>query len=198
MNYQVTLFQGRKRFKMNGREHIVFATATAAGVITATQGVDIAFLSHPYIVVGATVLGSLLPDIDNTESTIGKVLFPIAIVIQKLFGHRMITHDVLIQIPLMIAAFTYAFVSGNPIVFGLALGIVSHLFLDSLTKMGLPVGSFIWKEKRYSFSQVSAKYYVHLLPKCLTVKSGSFLSVVETLALSVGSFAATSYLATLI
>lgn len=179
---------------MNGKEHIIFATATAASIAYATQGIDSAIFTHPYIMVGSCALGSLLPDIDESESTVGKLLFPISILIEKFFGHRMLIHDVMFQLPILIAGFIYAFVSGNPIVFGLALGILTHLFLDGLTKMGIPVGSLIWKEKRYSFSQVSAKYYIHFVPQALTVKSGSILSFIETIVLSAGVMGASGYI----
>lgn len=106
------------------------------------------------IIIGTTVFGSLLPDIDHTNSTIGKQHKIVSKCTNVLFGHRGITHAPLIYF----AIFGILFWMLNGIdtllkpfilagVFGLFIGIMSHLFLDIITKSGIPILYPISKEK---------------------------------------------------
>ena len=45
--------------------------------------------------LGLAILGSQLPDLDTTTSTIGKIFFPISSWIEDRFPHRTITHSLL-------------------------------------------------------------------------------------------------------
>ena len=45
--------------------------------------------------MGLAILGSQIPDIDTTTSTIGKIFFPISSWIEDRFPHRSITHSLL-------------------------------------------------------------------------------------------------------
>ena len=47
------------------------------------------------LALGLAVLGSQIPDIDTTTSTIGKIFFPISSWIEDRFPHRSITHSLL-------------------------------------------------------------------------------------------------------
>ncbi len=79
------------------------------------------------------VFGSLLPDIDHDRSIIGRIFFPISYPLNRKFGHRNITHSLLIWFPLLILGIKYK------IAFWIAIGGLSHLFLDmwNLTGIGL-------------------------------------------------------------
>ena len=45
--------------------------------------------------LGLAILGSQLPDLDTTTSTIGKIFFPVSSWIEDRFPHRSITHSLL-------------------------------------------------------------------------------------------------------
>jgi inner membrane protein len=45
--------------------------------------------------LGLAVIGSQLPDLDTTTSTIGKIFFPISSWIEDRFPHRSVTHCLL-------------------------------------------------------------------------------------------------------
>jgi inner membrane protein len=45
--------------------------------------------------LGLTVLGSVLPDIDHTKSPIGKLFWPLSRYLDTRYGHRTITHSLL-------------------------------------------------------------------------------------------------------
>ena len=44
--------------------------------------------------ISATIIGSLLPDIDHTKSWIGKSMYPIAKWLSRNYGHGTITHSI--------------------------------------------------------------------------------------------------------
>ena len=78
--------------EMNGKTHLIFGILTAGTlVLTKTEMPE----ASDAIFVAGSALGSLLPDIDTTKSTIGTVLFPISFFVEKL-GHRTYTHDIVL------------------------------------------------------------------------------------------------------
>jgi len=87
------------------------------------------------------LLGALLPDIDTTKSVIGRLVKPVAKIINRKYGHRTITHSLiaLIGLTAVISAFQAAYFPGLAIaqVFGLAYA--SHLLLDMVTVQGIPL-----------------------------------------------------------
>lgn len=167
---------------MTGREHLVFGLASSATAVAVGTQLGLPLLEeHPVILISFATIGALLPDADTTESLAGRILYPIAYFINKIFGHRTITHDVLVMLPL----FLLSIFLNNPIFFGIMFGVMSHLFLDGLTKQG--IAFFYLKNKEYMSEDFYSKYhhkgYIHLLPKFLRCKSGGFMSIFETYAL---------------
>jgi inner membrane protein len=47
------------------------------------------------LALGLAVIGSQLPDLDTTTSTIGKIFFPVSSWIEDRFPHRSVTHCLL-------------------------------------------------------------------------------------------------------
>jgi inner membrane protein len=45
--------------------------------------------------LGLAIIGSQLPDLDTTTSTVGKIFFPVSSWIEDRFPHRSITHCLL-------------------------------------------------------------------------------------------------------
>lgn len=97
-------------------------------------------------VLCGALLGSLLPDIDHRNSYIGKKLKIASFIISKTLGHRSVVHA-----PLVIFTFSAllyfltmqltgtAHEVSRYFVIGLSYGMFSHLFLDMLTKRGIPL-----------------------------------------------------------
>ena len=54
--------------------------------------------------IGLAILGSQLPDIDTTTSTIGKIFFPVSSWIEDRFPHRSITHSLLATVVITIVS----------------------------------------------------------------------------------------------
>jgi inner membrane protein len=77
-------------------------------------------------------IGSLLPDIDHPKSTIGRLLLPISIPINKKIGHRTLTHSLIVWFPLNILGLYFY----KPLFF-ISMGAISHLVLDCWNVSGI-------------------------------------------------------------
>ena len=90
--------------------------------------------------LGLAILGSQLPDLDTTESTIGKIFFPLSSWIEDRFPHRSITHSLLATagITAVSLAVNYFFLHGSiKAAVALPLGHLLACFSDTFTKQGV-------------------------------------------------------------
>lgn len=139
-----------KEYHMSKYPHII--TGIAVGTILSSK-----LTLNPInslLCVSCCVLGSLLPDIDTPNSYIGRRFKLISYPIYKSFGHRTITHSLLLWTLLLI--FSPMFHQGLTYgVFCISLygGVFSHIILDLVSPIGVPV-----------LYPVSHKR-VHLIPK---------------------------------
>lgn len=103
-------------------------------------------------IISVALLGSLIPDICHTKSTIGRKLPVISHLINFIFGHRTFTHSLLFMLIFLIAFK----VIGVPGIYTgtMILGIASHIFLDFMTTTGVSI--FYPIKERFS-SPVSVK-----------------------------------------
>ncbi len=108
------------------------------GVFASIGGINIL---QDYRLLPIILFASLLPDIDHTKSIIGKLFFPIAKVINRKYGHRTITHSLVVLVGLvaLISAFQSEYFPSMKVaqVFGLAYG--SHILFDMMTVQGVPL-----------------------------------------------------------
>jgi inner membrane protein len=98
------------------------------------------------VVLGLAVLGSQLPDIDTTTSTMGQICFPVANWIESRYPHRTITHSFLATgaccsadtARVALIALPLGYVTGH-LLWGAALplGHVLATFADCFTKQGV-------------------------------------------------------------
>ena len=122
---------------MTAPNHIV-GGFTFTGIFAAIGGINIL---QDYRLIPIILFASLLPDIDHTKSIIGKLFFPLARAINRKYGHRTITHSVIVLIGLTaaISGFQSAYFPSIKAaqVFGLAYG--SHILFDMMTVQGVPL-----------------------------------------------------------
>ena len=122
---------------MTAPNHII-GGIVFTGIFCSFWNVNI-FSSPFYLAI--TVITSLLPDIDHTRSTIGKVFLPLAKYIDRNFGHRTITHSIIFAIVTYMVVYLFSaftFTDMNiPLIFVFALS--SHLIFDMLTVQGVPL-----------------------------------------------------------
>ncbi len=78
---------------MVGKSHLAFGAITGAAlstfVISKTGSANMQVIAIPLILIG-----SVLPDIDNPESTMGHKFPMLSKIINKIFGHRLFIHSV--------------------------------------------------------------------------------------------------------
>ena len=98
----------------------------------ALAGVMCVALKAPEQVIALAIVGSVLPDIDQPRSMVGKALFVVSYPINKLFGHRKFIHSVLLWGVLAIVGGLYF----KPLMW-LGLGAVSHCLLDCWNTKGV-------------------------------------------------------------
>ena len=89
--------------------------------------------------LGLAILGSQLPDLDTTTSTIGKICFPISSWIEDRFPHRSVTHSLLATAGITVASLlTNHFLLGDiKAAIALPLGHLIACFSDTFTKKGV-------------------------------------------------------------
>ena len=90
--------------------------------------------------LGLAILGSQLPDLDTTTSTIGKIFFPISSWIEDRFPHRSITHSLLATaaITALSLGVNYFWLHGSlKAAIALPLGHLLACFSDTFTKQGV-------------------------------------------------------------
>lgn len=157
---------------MKRTAHIV--GGACAGVITSTiivsniASVDGVMFSG--ILIGSSIWGSLLPDIDHPESTFGKKVPIISNLISATGGHRGITHAPLIY---MLLISLMLLITNRGIQFFVVLGL--EYFLSKI------IASSIYKLK---LKLLGKPYYLHLalylIMIVLTCKVDGYLNVLYT------------------
>ncbi len=113
---------------MTSNTHIIGGLAASLAFAQVTN-------YEPVILMGASVIGAIIPDICHSGSKIGRSLPMLSKVINGLFGHRTFTHSLLFLA--LIAFALEAFMPVEAISAGVLVGIASHIVLDMATKRGV-------------------------------------------------------------
>lgn len=140
---------------MKGKNHLT--CGIIAGIGCAATGVifkNINILNAGTMAVCAAA-ASLIPDIDIPNSKFGRLIKPISKLINKIFGHRTITHSILWIIPLIILYIKNIDNNYAYLVLGSIIGFLTHIFSDTFTRGGVP---WLWpfKRKRYHITNVNS------------------------------------------
>lgn len=165
---------------MLGKYHLAFGITSSLAALTLahTAGISVGD-TEKVIFISCAALGSLLPDIDSPDSTLGKIVPFISSFIYKTVGHRVLFHDALVFIPLLILSI---FVK-NPIFLGIMFGYVGHLFLDSFTKSGICFNYFgNRKAIKNGWGELGVGRF-YILPEILRFKGNSFIAKAFTVIL---------------
>ncbi len=107
----------------------------------ASAGTSLILGTADPLLLGLSIIGSQLPDLDTTTSTIGKIFFPISSWIEDRFPHRSITHSLLATAAITVVSFlvTYFLLGGIELktAIALPLGHLLACFSDTFTKQGV-------------------------------------------------------------
>jgi len=114
--------------------HVAIGTLGYAGLAT-LFGAEV---SPP--VLGAAALGSLLPDVDTPSSRAGFCVYPLAVWLEKKFGHRTVTHSITgVGVCALLFSPLLLFGWGHLPFMALVCGFALHLSGDACTKSGIPL-----------------------------------------------------------
>ena len=91
--------------------------------------------SNKYLFLILVLIGTMLPDLDNPYSKLGRKVRPVSSLIKFIFGHRKLFHS-LIFVSLLFFVIYYI-LDFKLIGIALSVGFVLHLVLDGLTKEGI-------------------------------------------------------------
>lgn len=125
------------------------ASGFIAYVDVATEG-DWSFSLSFFVALGLVMAGAALPDIDHPESTLGRRVKFLSHPISMIFGHRGITHSLLMVGLIALVGHYFE----QPLIYWLIVGVILHFVGDYLTDSGLPL---LWpSKKRYRFVLVGS------------------------------------------
>ncbi|MGD6846305.1 metal-dependent hydrolase [Rossellomorea aquimaris] len=140
------------------------ATSITAGMVFAK------LLSYPFTIgyLGGVAIGSLLPDIDHPNSFIGRRSFGISNVIYNTFGHRGITHSLILWFVLLMLLSLH----NNYFTIGIALGYLFHILGDFFSRSGVPLLHPYTKNRFRFFITYRTSSYAELLIFYLSIALG--------------------------
>jgi len=117
--------------------HLAGGTLITA-ILSSLSGINI-FQSQTSILV--MLVATTLPDIDLPKSTIGRTFKPISLYINRRWGHRTITHSfiTLLILTLLLAILENQITDKNTLSLIFFYAYLSHLLLDMVTIMGVPL-----------------------------------------------------------
>lgn len=113
---------------MTGKTHIL------GGIAASLAYAHIANES-PLMLVGAGIVGAILPDICHSGSLIGRKIPLLSKIINAMFGHRTLTHSLLFLV--LVVFLMNNFFQNDIVKMGLLVGMVSHYVLDMATRNGI-------------------------------------------------------------
>lgn len=121
----------------------MFKTHLAFGFLVGLLSLKILDTNHPILFILLVTVFSSLPDIDHPKSKIGRKLFFISWPISLIFKHRGFFHSIF---PPLILFFILYYFNLTFLGIAVALGYLSHLIGDSITKEGInflhPISKF--------------------------------------------------------
>lgn len=100
-------------------------------------GVSIVLGDATPMTLGIAATASQLPDLDTTESTMGRLFYPLAKWIENRFPHRSITHSLLATAAIALFSLPLYFYWGWKTWCALSLGHLLACFADTFTRQGV-------------------------------------------------------------
>jgi inner membrane protein len=110
-------------------------TTSLSSVILLGEWLPVDVSATSTVAVSGLILGSVLPDLDESRSWIGRRIPVLSTIIKALFGHRSITHSGLILTLTIAAMFHFS----HEFILGLLLGIALHIIADFFSVGGIPL-----------------------------------------------------------
>jgi len=143
---------------MMAKGHMLLASAITLSV----EYIEPDLIENEAIFFPFMILGSLLPDIDEKNSYIGRRLGAISIFFDSIFEHRTFTHYLFLPVMIFIAGYFVSDMTAKTILYALATGILLHDVGDMLTKGGIN-GFFypFYKKKKIALLPRFLRFYTN-------------------------------------
>lgn len=147
---------------MRGNYHLLFGASVGAMCVLNIEQLNVILpnISTTYeagtLIVMGSLIGSVIPDIDNASSYIAKLTFPLGtpfsaaqkIMRKKEWEHRGIMHDGFIYLVGLVLSYFYF----TPML-GFFLGALTHILLDMFNPAGIP---FCFGVKHLRLAKISS------------------------------------------
>lgn len=166
---------------LNYKTHTVGGTLAGISVFNIiTNNLKIVSLEGIAFMSGS-VIGSLIPDIDHRKSYIGRKAKITSAVLNKTLGHRGVTHSpiimtIFIGIMYMLTKLIIYTHLLKFLFIGLLTGVISHIFLDFLTKGGIPL-LYPFNKKRFSLLRISTNGFMENIIFVIMILGSGFLLI---------------------
>jgi inner membrane protein len=105
------------------------------------------YIDINYIFYIGIFLGSILPDIDEPNSILGKKFFFLSYYINRFFGHRGVTHNLIF----ILLLFVIGVLSNIDILIAITLGMAIHILTDAITYQGIKGSLYPLTSRNYKF-----------------------------------------------
>ncbi|MGX2982386.1 metal-dependent hydrolase [Helicobacter sp. 23-1045] len=160
--YKFTIFRRFKGDILLAKSHISLGLIGGVCAYPLAQKCGIAKEFYLTLLLPLILLGSLLPDIDEPKSFIGRKFPLISRIFSISFSHRGFTHFLIFPLIFVVVGAVLAHEIITPCFFALSYGIFLHQIGDMMTISGIP----------HYFFPISRKKAV-LLPQFLRFRTGS-------------------------
>ena len=152
---------------MTAKGHMTLASLSLITIGTYT---DMSLGSFTIFYSGG-LLGSLLPDIDEQESYIGRRVKTLSFMISSIFSHRTFTHYLIFPVLIFLWGFYFFEDALQAFFIGLAVGVLLHDLGDMLTKGGI-VGFFwpFWAKNRIALLPRPLRFYTASTQEYIFIK----------------------------
>jgi inner membrane protein len=153
---------------MTAKGHMTLATTVFLAPLQFETIRELFDMNYIWFIYGFVVFGSLVPDIDEPNSYIGRRFKVVSTITSLFFKHRSMTHFLIFPLGIFCISFLTQDTVMKHILYGVSFGILLHDMGDMLTKSGI-VGFFF---------PLFPSTRVALLPRVMRFRTGS---VVESL-----------------
>jgi len=114
---------------------MMLRTHVAFGLLVGLLSLKYLNVPNPYIYIAIVLLAAVIPDIDKSDSKVGRRVHALSWFIEKTFGHRNLFHSIFPLIAIFLIFFY--FLGWNVAGAAILIGYGSHLFIDCFTHMGI-------------------------------------------------------------
>ncbi len=171
---------------MTAKSH--FTTTLAIGILPLYffRNEIVYMFDYVAIYVIGLVIGSLLPDIEESNSVVGRQVPLLSEWLNKKIGHRTYTHNILFYLAILVFTYYQSLTSSHFIyvfLIGFSLGSILHTLEDCLTNSGVSgamkplLDNFVILKKEYRFNTDSVfENYVYYPIVSLFLIAELFLS----------------------